>query len=63
MTTLGIQLDSVLEKFTHGQEQMGNFETKQVDCEIRNCASTQCLQIQQDQFVICRKLWNVFGNF
>ena len=52
-TTLLIKLGSILEKLTqsHSRRESARFDMSQDDCDNKNCASTQFLQIQKNQLI------------
>ena len=52
-TTIKIKLGSILEKLTqcHNRQESARFDISQDDCDNENCASTQFLQIQNNQFI------------
>ena len=59
-TTLKIKLVSIMEKLTQRQmrwEQVRSGMNRD-DCENEICASTQFLQIQKNQLMNCRSIWN-----
>ena len=62
--TLKINLGSTLEKLTqrHNQRESARFDMIQYDCDNEICASTQFLQIQENQLIDLQESLERYGN-
>ena len=63
-TTVKIKVGSTLEKLTqrHNRRESARFDMSQDDCDKETCASTQFLQIQENQIIDSRESLERFCN-